>query len=165
MDAMLTEMAAGLSLMLPQSMLPSQARSFISSRLETLRSSDVNKLNAMKWSQSNQNVTQICHINISFPILPSDGRFCILWNWYFWRKLEIFLPITNVIVCSHWVFWGKRRVTIQHFVEHHPETPPITLGPVPVTTEHLGSDVVRSSDGRVRQLSPPPPPTLRFAFW
>ena len=48
MDAMLTEMAAGLSLMLPQSMLPSQARSFISSKLETLRSSDVNKLNAMK---------------------------------------------------------------------------------------------------------------------
>ena len=43
-DAILTEMAAGLSLMLPQSMLPSQGKSFMSSRLETLRSSDVNKL-------------------------------------------------------------------------------------------------------------------------
>ena len=123
------------------------------------------ELDKMQWNDPNPIKMSLKFvINFSFPILPTDGRFCTLWNWYFWRKLEIFLPITNVIVGSHWVFGGKRRVTIDHFVEDNPKTPPVTFGSVPVSTKHLWSNVVRSSNGRIRQLSPSSTPAFRFAF-
>ena len=96
--------------------------------------------------------------------LPSYCTFCLMGYRSLRWELQLWFPLTNVVVGGKRTVWGERRVAVDHFIEDYPKTPPVTLGVISFLAEYLWGDVVWCAHCGERQFSSPSTPAFSLIF-
>ena len=152
MDLTWTGIAAGLSLMWPQSTPLNQSRLLMSSIHWSL------------WSRSSQNLHTSSEREVTWQplISPHYSLTSCLGYRNLWGKLQCTLPVHHFPIRFLGRLWAERRVAYQHLEHDDPQGPPVARLVVASLEEHLWSNVVRGTHCRVSQSSPLTLPRLRL---